>query len=180
MARKKYKRLSDKEVVRLRKAVKVLDNEEIERGNKKFIVRDIARKFGLSGGTVEAYATALRHGYDSPTKYQRSLLTKRNINSRRDYLQHLAETRGTREKVIERARLAFSEYLTLRLGKLGKTQGWLAKEVGISRNAVNLYVHAEMTPRSNTLVKILYALGAEQSRLPGDFKHYLERTARVG
>ena len=53
----------------------------------------------------------------------------------------------------------FAQWLKGELERKGMSQAQLAEEAGISRNAVNKYIHGEMLPTFYVFMCILDALG---------------------
>lgn len=89
---------------------------------------------------------ASERGFENVAEYLDSLREDREKNSlirdnlsASDYEKYLAKERAVRNYV-------FGEMVRTRLERLGKNQSWLAREFGVSREAVSNYVCGESLP----------------------------------
>ena len=132
-------------------------------------VKNIAREAGVSHTTAWIYSAAKKGGFESCYDYQRSLARKRGFESlskRREYsarergfeshYEYLEDLAGKRQERLENRELG--ELIKSRLKELGRTQLWLAEQVGISKQLMSLYALGKVTPKKNVLEKLYSVL----------------------
>lgn len=134
----------------------------------------IAKRLGVSYGLVYGLTRAGERGFQSPREYRQYLVQRRGFVDEKDYRGYLAERQGLEGDVEYRLYLArrrgfstYSAYLRhledRRMGtstnreissmvrdllkEQGKTQTWLAQQLGISRQAVSRYACGRGVPR---------------------------------
>jgi ribosome-binding protein aMBF1 (putative translation factor) len=113
---------------------------------------EIARRLDISTATVRGYAL-----YESPTEYNNQLLEKWGFNSNTEYRKYLEENRLDKNQKQE-LKNKLSELISKRLQELGKSQGWLSREIGVEKQTISLYVHKKTLPKHNNAEKIFSAL----------------------
>ena len=80
----------------------------------------------------------------------------------------------TKQRVNRPENQGLSELITRRLKELGKNQSWLAEEIGVTRQAVSLYVKGRTTPTNDLLQKLYSSLDVTYETLD-DLLEDLER-----
>jgi predicted transcriptional regulator len=106
--------------------------------------------------SINAIAKALRV---SPTA---AWVYAQGFNSVHEYLKdRYGEGRGRYQRKSRSGRLeiAVSNLISERLEDLGMSQAELARRLGVSRQAVNLYVHKYALPRQYNLIRMFRILG---------------------
>lgn len=111
---------------------------------------DIARQVGVSSSSVYGLTRAHQRGFASDYKYQEYLAQQNGFASRYEYVEHLSQQRSKRKRNRQLRGL-----VRKRLREIGKNQSWLAEELGVSRQAVSLYVQGKSIPRGKTLGRLL-------------------------
>ena len=79
--------------------------------------------------------------------------TGEQFKSQTEYLEYLVRQRKERKRNRE-----LSDLVKTRLRKLGKTQSWLAQQLGVSKQAVNSYANSVSIPQGENLNKLFVAL----------------------
>ena len=80
----------------------------------------------------------------------------------------------TRQRVNRPQNQGLSDLIKRRLKELGKNQSWLAEEIGVTRQAVSLYVKGRTTPTNDLLQKLYSSLDVTYETLD-DLLEDLER-----
>jgi len=111
---------------------------------------EIARQTGVSYGSVYGLTRAQQRGFASGYKYEEHLAQEKGFASHYEYVDHLSQQRSKRKRNRKVRGL-----VRKRLRELGKNQSWLAEELGVSRQAVSLYVQGKSIPRGETLGRLL-------------------------
>ncbi len=125
----------------------------------------LALNRGFSSLTEYQKYKAKNRGFKSTYKYKAHLVKQRGFNSLYEYQLKLARQHGYSSlseynKEREKQRKQRAEYQDLsklireKLEELGKNQRWLAKELGITPQAVNLYVYGKAFPNEKILKKL--------------------------
>lgn len=128
---------------------------------------EIARRIGVSYSCVYGL-TRIRQRINPETgepfasrREYREYSAKRKINpetgglypSRSEYKKHSAMQRRKRPE-----NQALSKLIKKRLNELRKDQSWLAGEMGVTRQAVSLYVRGKSVPKKDLLQKLYSSL----------------------
>ena len=98
---------------------------------------EIARQTGVSYSSVYGLTRTKEKGFASRTEYQ----------------EHLAKERQQRPE-----NQGLSKLIKTRLKELGKNQSWLAGEIGITKQAVSLYVQGMSVPTDDLLEQLFSSL----------------------
>ena len=128
---------------------------------------EIARQVGVSYASVYGMTRARQRvnpetgeKYKSQTEYKDYQARQRvnpetgeQFKSRTEYEKNLARQRKERRGNIE-----LSDLIKTRLKELGKTQSWLAQQMGVSRQRVSHYANGVSIPQGEKLDKLLVAL----------------------
>ena len=104
--------------------------------------------------------------------YSQTRIKERGFKSSDDYQKSLARKRKNKAKNRE-----FSCLLTQRLGELGKSRRWLARQIGCQAWTICLYARGNIIPKEENLKKIYSALGlgkASGKNLEGFLLHFRE------
>ncbi len=120
---------------------------------------EIAHRLDISPTAARGYIL-----YGSPTAYNEELLRRWGFSSHREYVKYLDENRLNKEQK-KKIRDKFSLLIRERLQELGKSQGWLSREVDVERQTISLYVHKKTLPKHHNAEKIFSALEVEYSSL---------------
>ena len=104
----------------------------------------IARQTGVSYASVYGM-TKVRQRINPETGEQ--------FKSQTEYLEYLVRQRKERKRNRE-----LSDLVKTRLRKLGKTQSWLAQQLGVSKQAVNSYANSVSISQGENLNKLFVAL----------------------
>ena len=115
---------------------------------------DLAKKKGYNSYTEYRNDLAKKQGYNSYTEYRKDLVKKQGYNSRTEYEKDLAEKRADNVKNKTLALL-----ITGRLSDMGKSQKWLAEEIGVSRQMIFNYCHGLNLPSKEKAQEIANLLG---------------------
>ena len=113
---------------------------------------EIASQVGVSYSSAYGLTRAKERGFASLTEYEKHLAKKRGFESQTEYEKHLAKERQRRPENQE-----LSKLIKTKLKEGGKNQSWLAKEMGITSQAVSLYVRGKNVPTEDLLGR-LYSL----------------------
>lgn len=107
------------------------------------------RKMGLKSHTDYEIHLIKRKGYKSRTEYEISKARERGYKSLAEYSKSLAEERQQKD-----ANIAFSCFLAEKIKEYSMSQSELARQLGVSRQAVSMYVQGKMLPEKEILLKI--------------------------
>lgn len=148
-------------------------------------VKDIAKSVGVAISTAWAYSRGRERGFTSKTDYQNRRVSERGFPSNtayQDYLsrekgfpsftayrEHLVEVRGFRsygdylKNIAEKRRKrpankALSRLIINRLKREKKNSSWLAEQLGVTRQSVDLYKRGKSIPKKATLEKLFSVL----------------------
>lgn len=109
---------------------------------------DLARKRGYNSvGDYWRAKTLMR--YRSMNDYRDQFAKHRGFESYKQYRKYLIHKKLKRQEYHE-----LSDLINRRLKELGKTQAGLARELGITRQAVNLYSQGIAIPHREILVRL--------------------------
>lgn len=114
------------------------------------------------------YSVILR-GYESVQDYRNHLARERGHHNSFSYQEHLVKEKGYASLHEYREHLALkrrerpqnkklSELIKKKLKKLRRSQSWLSRKVGVSREAISKYVQGNNYPRENVRKRIYSAL----------------------
>ena len=117
-------------------------------------VVEIARKANVSYSTAWGLTKAKEKGFDSLTEYRQHLAKEKGFDSFNEYQQHLAKERQKRPE-----NKGLSYLIVARLKELGKNQNWLANEIGVTRQAVSMYVSGSNFPSIKVYERLSPILG---------------------
>lgn len=158
---------------------------------RKFAVQQLGELAHISGYcSSDHYLTWWAHnkGYESFHQFRRELfrVAKENVNksermqawSARDWegILHRVRPRGVQEEPVPQEPCnptTMQQVITERLKELGKTQRWLSKELGISRQAVHQYIIGFTEPRKSILPRLKEVLDIDNNEIFRSTK-YLE------
>ncbi len=153
--------------------------------NRGRTVPEIAERIGVSVKTVSSYITVVKQGYNSYSEYREYLAKQKGYNSYSEYKEHLAKQKGYKSLHEYQEHLAkqkgynsYSEYqehlakkrqkklvnsklgrlIKTRLKELGESQSWLAEQIGVTRQAVSLYINGRNIPKEDIAGRIFSAL----------------------
>lgn len=126
----------------------------------------IGKRNGFSSGDDYLQALAQRRGFQSLEQFQETLIRKveRSVDAHRrmehwsdrqweKLLARLTPKHASRKlrAGMKRKNRILAELMDKRLIELGKTQMWLAEQLGISRQAVHMYFIGTRYPRKSIL-----------------------------
>lgn len=158
----------------------------------KWTIADIAEEVGVSWSTAYGYTKARQEGYVSLQQKHQMQLSLRGFASRTAYTKWLAEENGCssiyelrsrsledhgygslsayqRDKAEQRShRKSYrkvSEIIVQRLDEMGKTQRWLAQELGVNKSTMIQYAHGKLIPRGERRKKLCEVLQVDESIL---------------
>jgi predicted transcriptional regulator len=129
---------------------------------------EIANMLNVSYSAVYTRKRARNEGFISPSQLRISWLKKKGFSSFSDYKEFLAEKKGfnsyeqyrIREKRKKREKNSeLSDLISLRLEELGKSQTWLAQQIGVSKQSVNYYTLGYSRPSKKILESLYDTLG---------------------
>src|SRR3989344_4060434 len=115
-----------------------------ELSTENLSVAEIARRADVSYATAYGYTKARRRGLASRNEYQEYLAKRRQRQSINQEL---------------------SDLIRQRLVELGKTQKWLAEQLGIAESSVSKYIGGRTTPRKSLQERLFNALQVEYKTL---------------
>lgn len=148
-------------------------------------VAEITRRTNIPYATVWGYTAAKKKGFASRTAYQEHLAKQRGFASYGAYEEHLAKKKGFAsrgayqedwakkkgfaslteyEKHLAKQRQQqpenreLSDLIKRRLREKCKNQTWLARKIGVTRQAVSLYAKGKIIPNEMSLRKLFLAL----------------------
>ena len=108
------------------------------------------RKSGFnSRAEYELYLIQTKRGYKSRAKYNKAMAKEKGHKSYAKYCNSLAEERQQRNSNI-----ALSCFLAEKSKEQGISQAELARQLGVSRQAVSMYAQGKMLPEEDVLLKI--------------------------
>ncbi|HZX12397.1 MAG TPA: helix-turn-helix transcriptional regulator [Candidatus Nanoarchaeia archaeon] len=163
-----------------------------ELSTENLSVAEIARRADVSYATAYGYTKARQRGFASRSEYEKYLARQRGFASLTEYQEYLARQRGFAsrseyEKDLAKRRVLaprneYQEYLAKRrqqqsinqelsdlirqrLVELGKTQKWLAEQLGIAESSVSKYMGGRTTPRKSLQERLFNALQVEYKTL---------------
>jgi len=120
-----------------------------ELDQKGISMRMIAQRTGVSYSTVWVYT---KTNFESYNAYQEHRAKARG-ESLEKYKKQLAEERRKRPK-----NQRLGDLVKKRLKELKKSQAWLGEQLGITKQAVNLYIQGTNFPKDKILSKLYSAL----------------------
>src|SRR3989338_5359338 len=123
-------------------------------------VAEIARRADVSYATAYGYTKARQRGFASRSEYEKDLAKQRGLASRTEYQEYLAKRRQQQSINQE-----LSDLIRQRLVELGKTQKWLAEQLGIAESSVSKYMGGRTTPRKSLQERLFNALQVEYKTL---------------
>lgn len=138
--------------------------------NERFPIPEIAKRVNVSYMSAWFYTKAEERQIKSYTEYQNYLLKKRGFASRANYCSYLSRQKAACEQLAkekgfksyadysERLAEELSDLIQNSLIKIHKDQSWLAEQMGVTRQAVSLYVQRKSIPNQELLVKLYSAL----------------------
>ena len=144
---------------------------------------EIARQTDISYSSVYGLTRARQRvnpetgqPFESQSQYQ-EYTTRQRVNpetgqpfeSQSQYQEYT-----TRQRVNRPQNQGLSDLIKRRLKELGKNQSWLAEEIGVTRQAVSLYVKGRTTPTNDLLQKLYSSLDVTYETLD-DLLEDLER-----
>ena len=112
------------------------------------LTRVLQRGFESLGAYRDHLARA--KGFESRSEYEQELVRKRGFESYHEYKKQLAKERTKRGP-----NRTISQLMKSSLAELGESQSWLARELGVSRQAVSLYAQGKSIPTGETLTQLL-------------------------
>jgi len=115
--------------------------------------KDLARQRGFASLNDYLGSLAQKRGFKSRNGYSEYLVKQRGFASRSEYEEHLAKRR--QQQPINQE---LSDLIKRELTRMGKSQGWLAEQLGVTGGAVSRYVSGRTTPRKNLHQKLLEVL----------------------
>lgn len=109
---------------------------------------------------------AKERGFSSHYEYVEDLLQQRGFSSDSQYREHLAQQKGflsdskyrehlSKQRCQQQRNRKVSALVNQRLRQLGRNQSWLARQLGVSRQAASLYVQGKLVPRGDRLGTLL-------------------------
>lgn len=131
---------------------------------------EIASITNTSRKTAWVYSNIKRMGLKSHTDYETHLIKRKGYRSRAEYAEAKAKERGYKklagyskslaeERQQKDANIAFSCFLAERIKEQGINQAELARQLGVSKQAVSMYVQGKMLPCEEKLKKVFSVLG---------------------
>jgi len=130
-------------------------------------ISEIARRANVSYPTAYGY-TKLRQRinpetgqpFESRSQYQEYTARQRINPETGQPFESLSqyEEYTARQRVNQPENQGLSNLIKKRLKELGKNQSWLARELGVTRQAVSLYVQGRSVPREELLEKLYSSL----------------------
>src|SRR3989338_4807591 len=123
-------------------------------------VAEIARRADVSYATAYGYTKARQRGFASRSEYEKDLAKRRMLAPRNEYQEYLAKRRQQQSINQE-----LSDLIRQRLVELGKTQKWLAEQLGIAESSVSKYMGGRTTPRKSLQERLFNALQVEYKTL---------------
>jgi DNA-binding XRE family transcriptional regulator len=144
--------------------------------NEGLSIPEIARRASVSRPSVWGYSKAIERGFTSYHSYQKYLTEQRGFTSYHSYQKYLTEQRGftsyhSYQKYLteQRQKKSFNKELSnliiKNLKRLEKNQSWLAKQIGVSREAVSKYTKGKYTPNKEILNKLCSTLKVQYQTL---------------
>ena len=113
----------------------------------------LARQKGFASLHQYREHLAQKRGFASYRKYQEYLAKRKGFASQTDYREHLANQR--QEKAENRE---LSAFIRRKLIEAGRTQSWLADQIGCTRQTVSLYAHGKIRPRDSAVLERIHAV----------------------
>jgi len=114
--------------------------------------KEIAAKTGVSKSAVYNH-TLLRERFDSVSEYREELARRKRFKSALRYENDLAEKRQ-QNPLYKRV----GKLIKTGVRKKQKSQSWLAKRVGVTRQVMSSYARARTLPPNKVFRKICSAL----------------------
>lgn len=141
-------------------------------------LKHLLKKRGFSSLTEYEKHNAKKRGYSFDQKYREKWARQKGYASFREYQEKWVERKGFNseyeynkyrmEQLQQRREYKKLEILIKnKLEELGRNQRWLAKELGITPQAVNLYVHGKAFPSERILEKLDRVLLMSKDDLEG-------------
>ena len=131
-----------------------------ELSTENLSVAEIARRADVSYATAYGYTKARQRGFASRSEYEKDLAKRRVLAPRNEYQEYLAKRRQQQSINQE-----LSDLIRQRLVELGKTQKWLAEQLGIAESSVSKYMGGRTTPRKSLQERLFNALQVEYKTL---------------
>ena len=127
-----------------------LHNQGISQGK-------IAKELKISLTAAWGYSKAREKGFDSFYDYGKYRVLKRGYGSKREYERNLEKERQKKKMNRE-----LSTLINKRLNELGKNNFWLAGQIGVSRQMVDMYMKGKSYPKKAVYDRIEKALEDRQ------------------
>jgi len=115
--------------------------------------KHLAKEKGFASLNKYQEHLAKEKGFASLNKYQEHLAKEKGFASWNTYNEHLAEKR--QQQLLNQQ---LSGLIKQRLTELGKTQKWLAEQLGITEGPVSRYISGRTTPKKSLQEKLFRAL----------------------
>jgi hypothetical protein len=147
--------------------------------------RKIARIVGIDQTTAWGFTELREAGYDTKHEYYvewaegrgfqsfydylTNLVKKRNFASYPEYQKHLGELRQTRP-----ANVKLSGLITDNLERVGRSQAWLSREIGVGKSMVAFYVKGTNLPSEAVAKRLFLALNLPYQTLDDFMKEVSE------
>src|SRR3989344_512754 len=131
-----------------------------ELSTENLSVAEIARRADVSYATAYGYTKARQRGVASSSEYEKYLARQRGFASLNEYQEYIAKRRQQQSINQE-----LSDLIRQRLVELGKTQKWLAEQLGIAESSVSKYMGGRTTPRKSLQERLFNALQVEYKTL---------------
>ncbi len=133
----------------------------IERlGTKGLTSTEIADRVNVAISTAWFYSREKKRRTESPYKYQKRLVKKR-FASYIGYRKHLIEIRQRRPENQE-----LSDLVQRGLEITGNSQGWLAKELGVTKETISAYENGEIIPKKGRLIALYSIFNVPVEKYP--------------
>ncbi len=121
--------------------------------NRSEYLEDLYKRQGFKNRSEYLEDLYKRQGFKNYSEYQEHLAQQKGFKNYSEYQEHLAQERSQRT-----ANQGFSTLINSSLKKLRKNQNWLAKQIGVSRQAVSLYTKGKVIPKNKKLKLLFSAL----------------------
>lgn len=115
-------------------------------------IEEIANRFNIVYSTAYMHIIAKERGFSSVKDYRISLIKQNGYESLKQYAD---AKQKERQENPDNKRLSY--FINTKLNEIGKSQSWLAKQLGVGRGAVSLYAQGKIFPKK-ALLRRLYCV----------------------
>jgi len=115
--------------------------------------REIARRAGVDYTTAYGYSAGIDGGFVSPVEYYKRAAVRRGFASLSEYNRFTGSRRQER-----RENQVLSYVIEIGLEELGRSQSWLAGQIGVTRESISKYAQGKTMPNGEIIARLFSAL----------------------